>query len=307
MPITRGFPTPLAPLRVKSDLEWLLNAPSMLKESLAGGIPSWTPHQQRLRQINITQPPSQLKAGPPVMGHYCEELLGCSINQHPDYRLLAQNIQIRQHKDTLGELDFIVETPEGVEHWELAVKIYLHKGGDSRLSHFVGPNTRDRLDIKSQHMWQKQCALASSPTAQAVIEELGYPVPRLSRWCLLGWLFYPWGESPPEFSEIPLNQSTGWWLSVTMLDQLQQDGISYLPLPRLEWLSPLKNIPATVISKSVLDFKQLTELIQQQFAAGDGPILVARTTISHGELNEVDRGFVTPPNWPQQRTLPGFG
>jgi hypothetical protein len=44
-------------------------------------------------------------------------------------------------------------------HWELAVKCYLHAGrGPRNLADYVGPNLKDRFDLKLAHVLKPSIA-----------------------------------------------------------------------------------------------------------------------------------------------------
>ena len=87
------------------------------------------------------------------VGHYFETLVRFFIEDGPHFELLAHNLQVHVDKRTLGAMDFVVRDQFGaVEHWEVAVKFYLGASEIPRWSSWIGPNQRDRLDIKLQRM-----------------------------------------------------------------------------------------------------------------------------------------------------------
>ncbi len=95
------------------------------------------------------------------LGIRFEALLSFWLNDHSgdwhDFELLAKNIQLKDEKRTIGEVDFIIEnkiTGE-IEHWELSLKFYL---GESALRPYEwrGLNDRDTFGRKIKHTLDKQ-------------------------------------------------------------------------------------------------------------------------------------------------------
>ncbi|WP_232471969.1 DUF1853 family protein [Vibrio gazogenes] len=86
----------------------------------------------------------------------CSDLFKSSAT----YTLTAEEVQIINNGKTLGAIDFILDNQHTSqqEHWEVAIKFYLlHQGL------WFGPNAKDRLDIKLQHMLNHQLPLSTHP------------------------------------------------------------------------------------------------------------------------------------------------
>jgi uncharacterized protein len=155
-------------------------------------------------------------------------------------------VPLRQAGRTLGECDFLVSNSDGQRlHWELAVKCYLHTGGDgASLADFVGPNLRDRFDRKRAHLVNRQMRLSASEE----FASLGYTGPWLAQMFVKGWLFYRAVAGADagaqtvqdEPSELAPDHVRGWW--VTRSDwpsfAAQQGAAGWSLLPRLAWLAP---------------------------------------------------------------------
>lgn len=115
---------------------------------------------------------------------WCERVLG--------WRVLASNLPIRRHSHTLGELDIVVENPllNRVEHHEVAVKFYLGISTPMGVR-WLGPNRRDRLDLKVGRMREHQMTLAQTPEATQTLASQNLAKPVVSRLVMLGQLFVP--------------------------------------------------------------------------------------------------------------------
>ncbi len=107
------------------------------------------------------------------LGFFAEEILAFALEAHPHFRVLGKGIQLKDDKTTLGELDFVFEhlPTETVYHLELAVKFYLCFGNGTEQHHFLGPNAKDRLDIKVKRVLSHQLPLIHHPKAQEFLEQ----------------------------------------------------------------------------------------------------------------------------------------
>ena len=130
------------------------------------------------------------------LGIYFERLWHFFLEQDPDTELVAHNLAVRDHGRTLGEFDIIYWCHQRQRHChlELAVKFYLgkrqHTSVETR-SHWqewLGPNSRDKLNLKLDQLLQRQIRLGEHPVARECLAALGVfdPVPEIS---IKGYLF----------------------------------------------------------------------------------------------------------------------
>jgi Uncharacterized protein conserved in bacteria len=147
---------------------------------------------------------------------------GCSdgsCNDGPAARLVAAGVPLRRSGVTLGECDFLVQTQQGARlHWELAVKCYLHAGESrtqlttqsaARLADYVGPNLKDRFDLKLAHVLNHQLPLS----AREEFASVGHAGPWTPQMFIKGWLFYRAGETPADPVELDPSHGRGWWVT----------------------------------------------------------------------------------------------
>ncbi|WP_086932470.1 DUF1853 family protein [Agarilytica rhodophyticola] len=256
---------------VVRDLAWLLLSPSMLDGKLAHfdaftinePLTSLLPWLENIDRQWCQDPQST----PDIiardnfrrLGLYAEALLAFYF-QHANtraapYRLLARNIQINRDKTTLGECDFFIENTAGeIIHIELAVKYYLQINcGHQLWHHWLGPNTKDRLDIKLNRMMDHQLALPHKDFTQSALEDitntLGIKGKRLiSRHLIKGYLF---GKSYGELKsylhddinttqQMPLDTSQhalkGTWMHYSaFLKQVKKHAYEVLFCEKMEW------------------------------------------------------------------------
>src|SRR5690554_1995355 len=151
-------------------LAWLCQAPQLYRGALTFDPVAWLPadyrHKLQYWDMHPESMPSLLQqATQRRLGLYFEQLYACLLQDLLGWELLARNLQIRDERRTLGELDFLLRNPltGEVEHHEIAVKFYLgHTDAVSRRVRWYGPNSRDRLDLKTDRLLQHQTRLTSS-------------------------------------------------------------------------------------------------------------------------------------------------
>ncbi len=128
----------------------------------------WQSHYQRYlpRLRALDDDPTELnqelaKLPSSRLGIRFEALLSFWLNDRSghwhDFELLAKNIQLKDEKRTIGEVDFIIEnklTGE-IEHWELSLKFYLGEGALQPYE-WRGLNDRDTFGRKIKHTLQRQ-------------------------------------------------------------------------------------------------------------------------------------------------------
>ncbi|MDR3098154.1 MAG: DUF1853 family protein [Paraburkholderia sp.] len=324
------------------DLAWLLFSADLLRaQPLAPLAEPWTgADEARAAAAWLTQldrDPARLHAALDAtrltrLGRYAETLLGWFLAQGPGPRLVAANVALRRAGLTLGECDFLVETSDARRlHWELAVKWYMHsgvaEGGVPGLADFVGPNLRDRFDLKRAHLLDHQLRLS----AREEFAWLGYQGPWLAQMFWKGWLFYRAGKGagtppgePPELAE---QHGRGWWVThadwAGFAERERADGWSVLP--RLAWLAPRrigpmdsvdpdegKRLPAPQETGRHHDAGDATLAARRAVAAPvpaatlfaglaqvREPVMVAAFVADGaGGYVERSRGFIVPADWP---------
>ncbi|WP_408336026.1 DUF1853 family protein [Paraburkholderia metrosideri] len=242
------------------------------------------------------------------LGRYAERLLGWFLQHGPAARLVAAGVPLRRAGVTLGECDFLVQTQQGARlHWELAVKCYLHAGESraqsttqsatqpaARLADYVGPNLKDRFDLKLAHVLNHQLPLS----AREEFASVGYEGPWTPQMFIKGWLFYRAGETPADPAELDPSHGRGWWVTRNdWPDFAAARAQTWRVLPRLEWLAPRRHEKGEVEAAGFAFVDQQT--LAEQTSHQHGPTMVAAFAAdSAGNLRELSRGFIVPDDWP---------
>ncbi|WP_429302144.1 DUF1853 family protein [Paraburkholderia sp. GAS199] len=291
------------------DLAWLLLSADLLRPQPPAGTlarPFDTPAEARatldwLRQLDAV--PADLHhdlAATRItrLGRYAERLLGYFLQHGPAAQLVAAGVQVRREGVTLGECDFLLRTQSGTPlHWELAVKCYLH-AGESRgqLADYVGPNLKDRFDLKLAHLLDHQLPLSTRDEFAA----MGYAGSWAAQMFVKGWLFYRQGEATLAPATLDASHNRGWWVARGDWPAFSASRAqSWRVLARLEWLAPRRHEQGQVQSgEFVLSDAQT---LAAQLEPLRGPTMVAAfAQAADGAWLEQSRGFIVPDDWPQQ-------
>ncbi|GAC1375085.1 MAG: DUF1853 family protein [Aquirhabdus sp.] len=128
----------------------------------------WQSHFQRYlpRLRALDNDPTELnqtlaKLPSSRLGIRFEALLSFWLNDQSghwhDFEMLAKNIQLKDEKRTIGEVDFIIKNKltNEIEHWELSLKFYLGEG-TLQPYEWRGLNDRDTFGRKIKHTLQRQ-------------------------------------------------------------------------------------------------------------------------------------------------------
>ncbi|AXL51239.1 hypothetical protein DSC91_003806 [Paraburkholderia caffeinilytica] len=301
---------------VVRDLAWLLLSADLLRaQPPVGALASPFGTQQELDATvdwlrALDADPADLRRDLAAiritrLGRYAERLLGWFLQHGPAARLVAAGVPLRHAGVTLGECDFLVQTRQGAHlHWELAVKCYLH-AGESRaqsaaqsaasLADYVGPNLKDRFDLKLAHVLNHQLPLSARDEFAAV----GHAGPWTPQMFIKGWLFYRAGETPVDPVELDPSHGRGWWVTRSeWLDFAAAHAQKWRILPRLEWLAPRRHEQGEAEAAGIafVDAHALAEQTSPQH----GPTMVAAfADDGMGNLIERSRGFIVRDDWPE--------
>ncbi len=236
--------------RIVRDLAWVIASPPLLSGIKNNTL--WLDHSFCLKEyadclsalIKLDTDPQplilqieQLKSK--RLGYRFESFINFWLKISPNYVPLAHNIQLIENKQTLGEVDFIIQNSATKEiiHLEVAVKFYLGTTPFENDFRWFGTNTNDQLGKKQQHLIEHQTQLIRKyPTL------IKYKIDQ--RYCLVkGRLFYPFDTKTPD---TPPNSATqnhlkGFWLKQNNSNQnkLKNKQLLY-PLIKHEWLSSLQ-------------------------------------------------------------------
>ena len=236
------------------------------------------------------------------LGVYFESLWHFFLAQDPEVELVAHNLPVTSDGRTLGEFDciYFCRRRQRHVHLELAVKFYLgwrdapDEVSVSDWSDWLGPELRDRLDLKISHLLQRQIRLGEREPARQLLHKLG--IHDLQREIeIKGYLFRPFRVSLPPPAAFNPGRALNNWLRLGALPEWHRElaAPQYLPLPRPEWLAPARLSG----DRSAIAPGELRDKLEALLGKYGRPQLVAALD---DQGMEVNRFFVTGPGWPEQ-------
>lgn len=229
------------------------------------------------------------------LGHYFETLISYWLTQMAGARLIATNLQVRHGQHTLGEYDFLFRDACGdICHWETAVKFYLQREPAAEQRAFIGPGTRDRLDLKLDKIFQQQLVLGNTDPGRKSLPG-GLKLDRAEAF-IKGYLFYHISTAG-QFS-IPGISSThqkGWWMrhAVEKLPQTAA-GSRWIILPRMRWLAPVRLDSDT----PVMTLEEANIQLNNHFKSHKDALLLCEMQAAACGWQEISRGFAVCSTWP---------
>jgi hypothetical protein len=242
------------------------------------------------------------------LGKYFETLWFYWFSKNPRYEIIENNLQIIIDGETLGEIDFIVQdkVTDKLIHWEVAVKFYLGVGDTREMCNWHGPNYRDRLDIKVNHLCQRQSMLSKSLPVEKWLQQKGLSIDQCAV-ILKGRLYYPWGDVPEKVMQKASQSKTGdlsgglnspvssasnhlysWWFKESEFDDEFGNKQRFVPLVKQGWMENISTLSADDFFTKSDIFKTISNCELRL------PLQVQVNNPCHS----CDRVFIVGDNWP---------
>ena len=188
------------PTQAHRDLWWLLTTPHIIEDSGVGLTSSETELSFPKQGLDSARCkcPSNLQSWVQnphrrrKLGLYAEDLLHYYLQWGSPWRVRWHDVQIQEHKRSIGAIDFILEKDGLLEHWEMTVKFYLQHKATGQWTDWVGADQRDSLHKKWAHFHNKQLQLSSHPATLTKLADDGMDSPTCAKIWHCGMLFAEW-------------------------------------------------------------------------------------------------------------------
>lgn len=295
------------------DLAWCCIAPELMTHLPATDATAYQPPltPETLHWLDsLEQSPEPLqrhlhRVKSTRLGIYFEALWTYFWQHQPHTQLLAYNRQVQREGKTFGAFDFLLAENSAHRqqflHVELALKFYLGaSAGSGHWCDWVGPNSRDTLENKLQHLCSHQLPLSQHAELATLQVMPGVPLSVFQRRYLLrGYFFAPWQDPAlqPHHANTALPRQL--WCRRGELEQLLDQvfsGTRCKILLRNQWLSPALADDNLLPAQSLLAaLGTETKALQvAMFTAGESQRCQAGV--------ESQRLFVVPDYWPNTAT-----
>lgn len=169
------------------------------------------------------------------LGQLAEQFIFNQLEQLGDCRILAENIQIQKEKQTLGELDALIELVGKPIHLEIIYKFYLYDDtlGASEIEQWIGPNRNDSLIEKLTKLKNKQLPLLYSSECKSTLEKLNLKPQDFQQYVFFkAQLFVPYLKSV-NFSQLNKACVCGFYINKSQLNDFNACKF-YIP-SKLDW------------------------------------------------------------------------
>ncbi|WP_439152383.1 DUF1853 family protein [Winogradskyella sp.] len=173
------------------------------------------------------------------LGKWVEKFVIHQLNN--DYRIevIAENVQIKNEKITIGELDVLFLEDDKPIHLEIVYKFYLYDEpieSENPLDKWIGPNRNDTLVYKLKKLKEKQLPLLYQNETQYLLTKHDIEMSALKQHvCFKAQLFIPFHSDKKDISPLNTLSVIGWFISFDRIHQLENYEF-YIP-KKLEWLS----------------------------------------------------------------------
>lgn len=218
------------------------------------------------------------------LGLWVEKFVSFQLRQDPEVSILAENLQIRANKITIGELDVLLQKNNKPIHLEIVYKFYLYdttQNYSNPLEHWIGPNRKDSLIYKLNKLKEKQLPLLYHQNTAETLNYLNLDLNSFKQQvCFKAQLFLPFKSDA--FPITPLNPSciSGWYINYDDIEILKDYQI-YIP-QKLEWLSTPNH------QVSWLAYKEAKQEIYKQIKSERSPLCWIKN-----EKNKIEKCFIT--------------
>jgi hypothetical protein len=288
------------------SLAWCIGAPGLMAPLPGLHFPSDSSARHALAQAwdwlsELDHNPAPLHAQLAAtrswkVGLYFESLLAEWFRWHSQYDLLAQNLQVRDETRTLGAFDFVLRHGTGqAQHWEVAVKFYLQRQASEDWTAWVGPNQRDRLDIKLERMRHHQLPLSARLEAANALASIHIAEPPEQIALLKGMFFVPWNAPSLRPRGCAPETPVGQWITTSDFAAFSetQPPCRWCVREKPDWLGPARRTRDG--SSSTAD-----ALVRLKANGARRPQLWSRLVEHERDIwFEDHRIFVVPDSWPR--------
>jgi hypothetical protein len=213
-----------------------------------------------------------------LLGKRAEYFFRFCVEQSNNYDLLLSNTQVFKGKITIGELDYIIKKKRTntTIHIELVYKFYIYKPEITsdktsqilqELNRYQGPNGRDNLVRKLDHLKNQQLPLLYAPETTELLKNHDIEVTRIKqKVCFLAHVFIPHQLWSYKFEYINKSSIVGYYYKFQAFTKAETTNSYFLP-EKYAW----KILPQ--ILPNSYTFNEILELTRESLQRGFAPLI----------------------------------
>ncbi len=172
------------------------------------------------------------------LGKLVENFVFEVLNQSESTIIIAENIQIRKEKISIGEIDCILQLSNKIIHLEIVYKFYLYdeniKGNE--LKKWIGPNRKDDLIYKLTKLKDKQLPILYKKETKDELHHLKLDYKNiLQKVVFKAQLFVPRSKLSNTFNSVNNDCIVGFYINYSCLEDLKHNEF-FIPKKR-DWLT----------------------------------------------------------------------
>uniref|UniRef100_UPI00404B41A0 DUF1853 family protein n=1 Tax=Flavobacterium sp. TaxID=239 RepID=UPI00404B41A0 len=178
------------------------------------------------------------------LGHRVEKIVSQLIKASTNYKMLHENLQIKDGNKTIGEIDFIIEEipTKQVVHLELAYKFYLFDPNLSTITveNWIGSNRNDSLVEKIEKLRNQQFPLLNNPQTKDLVSGVDTTTAK-QKLCMLTSLYVPY-ENKAKLEPIYQKVVKGYYINYEFFRTLNHKDQSFYIPQKKDWgVNPSNN------------------------------------------------------------------
>lgn len=217
------------------------------------------------------------------LGHQVEHIFFELLKVSNHYKVLAHSIQLIEHKQTLGELDFIIKSLDTDEiiHIELAYKFYLlDLNMEGPIEGLVGPNRGDAFTYKINKTKHKQLPLLYSDAARKLLDiDIDKVIQKVA---FYGQIYIPFDLEKVDLGVLNPNCIKGYYMNIDRFVQGDFESYKFHFPTKSNWIHiPYQNV-------KWMKYQSTLELIKERHSAYRSPMI----WVDKGN-GQIDKMFVT--------------
>lgn len=225
------------------------------------------------------------------LGSYFETLFSFAIEHLSSLNVLLEHFQIDSDGKTLGEVDMLVETPEGELHqFEIAIKFYLERP-DLSPHNWIGPNKNDSLLKKVTRAREHQLSILQTEEGIAAIEYIAKDRVPTSNLLIFGRLYLAL-KSQQDIEQWLAQDACGGWIRESDFILLMAYFSHFYVLEKPHWM-----VFPEISHKFILLSSQSAYNLVSKFLHDDRPkhVFLYRALNESKQINR--HVFIVPDSW----------